>query len=174
MESIISTFHIDWKIIVAQAFNFVIVFGVLYFYALKPLNKLMDERSEKIAKGVNDAKINAETLNQTRKEYEDTLVKARTEAQAIFVIGKKEVETKKAEMLEKAKNDVAIIIETGKKTLENEKNKMVEDARGEIIALAMAATEKLLITKINKDFNSKTVKELEKDGSWGGPLKDRP
>ena len=55
MDSIISTFHIDWKIIIAQAINFVIVFAVLYFYALKPLSKLMKERSEKISQGLDDA-----------------------------------------------------------------------------------------------------------------------
>ena len=57
MESIISTFHIDWKIIIAQMINFVIVFVVLYIFALKPLSKLMKERGEKIAKGIDDAKI---------------------------------------------------------------------------------------------------------------------
>ena len=174
MESIISTFHIDWKIIIAQAINFAIVFGVLYFYALKPLGKLMEERGEKIAKGVSDAKLNAETLNKTKEMHEETLVKARAEAQVIFQNAKKEAEAKKVEMLEKAKNEVDTLINSGKKTLEAEKNKMVEEARGEIVALAMAATEKLLNTKIDKDFNGKTVKELEKDGSWGGPLKNRP
>lgn len=160
MESIIGTFHIDWKIIIAQAINFVIVFGVLYFYALKPLGKLMEERSEKIAKGITDAKLNAETLNKTKEAHEETLIKARAEAQTIFLAGKKEAETKKTEMLEKAKAEVAILIEAGKKNLEAEKIKMVEEARNEIVSLAMAATEKLLTTQIDKDFNSKTVKEL--------------
>ncbi|MFA6000027.1 MAG: F0F1 ATP synthase subunit B [Candidatus Paceibacterota bacterium] len=160
MESIISTFHIDWKIIIAQAVNFAIVFGVLYFYALKPLGKLMDERSEKIARGITDAKMNAETLMKTKEAHEETLVKARAEAQVIFQTAKKEAEVKKAEMLEKTKAEVAVLIDSGKKTLEAEKNKMVEEARGEIVALAMAATEKLLNTKIDKDFNNKTVKEL--------------
>ena len=49
MDSIISTFHIDWKIIIAQAINFGVVFIVLYIFALKPLSKLMNERAEKIA-----------------------------------------------------------------------------------------------------------------------------
>ena len=73
MNSIITTFHIDWKIILAQAVNFAIVFAVLYFFALKPLNKLMAERAEKIAKGVNDAKTNAETLTATKAEYDRAL-----------------------------------------------------------------------------------------------------
>ena len=64
MESIISTFHIDWKIIIAQVINFAIVFVVLYIFALKPLSKLMKERSEKIAKGIDDAKTNAKLLDE--------------------------------------------------------------------------------------------------------------
>ncbi len=147
MDSIISTFHIDWKIIVAQAINFAIVFAVLYVYALKPLSKLMAERSEKISKGVNDAKMNAETLTRTEKEYEATLQKAKAEANAIFQAGKKEAEAEKTKMIEYAKSEVAQVIANGKKTLEADKAKMVADARNEIAALAMQAAEKILKEK---------------------------
>jgi F-type H+-transporting ATPase subunit b len=161
MESIISTFHIDWKIIIAQAVNFAIVFVVLYIFALKPLSKLMAERSEKIAKGIDDAKINEKLLSETRAEYEATLVKARNEANKIFQDGKKEAEAKKVLMLEDAKKEVSVVIENGKKTLEMEKIKMVEDAKKEIIALAMLATEKIISNKVSSSFDEKTVKELK-------------
>lgn len=160
MESIISTFHIDWKIIIAQAINFGVVFTVLYLYALKPLSKLMSERSEKIGKGIDDAKINAELLEKTRKEYEDVISKAKTEANKIFQDSKKEALAEKAQMLEGAKNEVATVVENGKKILEAEKVKMLEEAKKEIVSLAMLATEKLIGTKIDKSFNDKTVKDL--------------
>ena len=95
MDSIINTFRIDFKIILAQVFNFGIVFVVLYIYALKPLNKLMKERSEKIAKGIDDAKTNAQILNNTKSEYEEALTKARKEADKIFQEGKKKRKLKK-------------------------------------------------------------------------------
>ena len=69
MDSIISTFHIDWKIIIAQMINFGVVFVVLYIYALKPLGKLMKERGEKIEAGINDAKKSGELLQKTSEEY---------------------------------------------------------------------------------------------------------
>lgn len=147
MESIISTFHIDWKIIIAQAINFGVVFVVLYIFALKPLSKLMAERSEKIAKGIDDAKTNAATLEKTRAEYDEVLVKAKIEANKIFQDGKKEAETKKTLMLEEAKKEVATTIENGKKMLEAEKNKMMEEVKNEIVNLAMLATEKLVSEK---------------------------
>jgi F-type H+-transporting ATPase subunit b len=147
MDSIISTFHIDWKIIIAQAINFGVVFVVLYIFALKPLSKLMAERSEKIAKGINDAKTNATLLAETRAEYDAAIVKAKSEADKIFQDGKKEAENKKTSMLEEAKKEVATVIENGKKTLEAEKTKMVEEAKKEIVNLAMLATRKLIESK---------------------------
>ena len=152
MDSIISTFHIDWKIIVAQAINFIVVFVVLYIFALKPLNKLMAERTQKISKGVDDAKKNDEMLKATKAEYEQMLAKARVEANKIFQDGKKEGEAKKSAMIEQGKIEVAGIIESGKKSLQSEKTKMVEDAKKEIAVLATLAAEKILSSK--KDLNN--------------------
>ncbi|MES2315438.1 MAG: F0F1 ATP synthase subunit B [Patescibacteria group bacterium] len=158
MDALISTFHIDWKIIIAQAFNFAIVFVVLYIFALKPLQKLMAERSDKIAKGITDAKENAATLDKTKKEYEDVLAAARKEAQKIFEDGKKEAMTKKEAMMMEAKAEVASMIESGKKTLEVEKAKMVADAKKEVVGVVVAAAEKILSGKGGID--EKALKEL--------------
>ncbi len=152
MDSIITTFHIDWKIIIAQAINFTVVFVVLYIFALKPLNKLMAERAEKIKKGIDDAKSNAAVLEKTKKEYEEALARARAEANKIWEVGKKETEAKKVSMLQDAKVEVDEMIENGKKSLQSEKTKMIEEAKKEIISLAMKATEKLLSTK--QDLNN--------------------
>ncbi|MDO8482331.1 MAG: F0F1 ATP synthase subunit B [bacterium] len=161
MESIINTFHIDWKIIIAQAVNFAIVFAVLYFFALKPLNKLMRERSEKIAKGINDAKCNAEILTAGKTEYAELVAKARAEAQTIFNEGRKKADAKRAEMLEEAKTEVKAMIDGGKKTLEAQKNKMVEEAKKEIVSLAMEATKKILAKQDDKVSGNGIAKEIE-------------
>ncbi len=160
MQSIINTFHIDWMIIVAQAVNFAVVLAVLYIFALKPLNKLMAERSEKIGKGVSDAKANEELLRATKAEYASALAKARGEAHDIFQSGKKEAEAKRAEMLESAKAEVKAMIESGKKTLEAEKAKMVGNAKKEVVALIVSATRKVLEDKTDSSSDTKSVKEL--------------
>lgn len=160
MESIIETFHIDWKIIVAQAINFAIVFVVLYIFALKPLNKIMAERAEKIAKGLSDAKSNALLVKDTTVKYEEALAQAKIEANSLFQEAKKEAEQKKALMLEDAKTQVENMIQSGKAALEVEKIKMVGEAKKEIVSLTMFATEKLLGSKAG-DFDQKIIKELD-------------
>lgn len=162
MESFINTFHIDWKIIVAQSINFIVVLFVLYFLLVKPLKKLMAERSQNIEGGLNDAKANAELLANTKKEYDEVIANARTEAHTIFQEGKKESEAKKAEMLEKAKAEVDVMVQNGKKVLESEKAKIIEEAKGEIVNLVVKATEKLLESHPDEKFDNNVINQIKK------------
>jgi len=152
MQEFIATFHIDWKLMIAQIINFALVFFVFYLLAAKPLRKLIKDRTEEIETGLSNAKQNAVLLEKTQTEYDAILRKARNEANSIFQTGKKEAETKKAEMIEDAKKEVKTLIDNGKKSLETEKVKMVEEAKKEIAGLAMQATEKLISSK--QDLNN--------------------
>lgn len=162
MDLFIETFHIDWQVIVAQAINFIVVLVIFYFLALKPLKKVMRERTEKIEGGIKDAHTNKELLTATRKEYEAVLAKAREEAHVLFQEGKKEAEGKRTEMLAQANTDVEQMITNGKKILEAEKNKMVEEAKKEIVSLVVRATEKLLEQEDMKGFDEKVIKRITK------------
>lgn len=162
MESFITTFHIDWKIIIAQAINFIIVFFILYFLALKPLKKLMSERTRNIENGLLNAKLNNEILNKTKKEYDEVLMKAKVEAHQFFQDSKKEAEEKKSKMIEEAAKEVENIIKNGKNILEGEKVKMIEEAKIEIVSLVVKATEKLLETTDNKAFDEKVLEKIKK------------
>lgn len=147
MEEFVQTFHIDWKLMIAQIINFGLVFLVFYFLAAKPLRKLMKERTEEIEGGLTNAKTNEELLKATKSEYESALQKARLEADAIFSESKKEVLKKREEMIENAKAEVASMIDSGKKSLEHEKTKMVNDAKNELASLAILAAEKVMQDK---------------------------
>jgi F-type H+-transporting ATPase subunit b len=162
MDSFIETFHIDWKIIIAQAVNFLVVLFVLNFLLIKPLKKTMKERKENITGGLDNAVKNAEILLQTQKEYNEIVTKARTEAHEIFQEGKHEAEEKKSEMIEKAKVEVDTMIANGKKILESEKIKMIEEAKKEIVSLVVLATEKLLESNQDEKFNEKTINQIKK------------
>lgn len=144
MEEFVETFHIDWKLMIAQIINFGLVFLVFYFLASKPLSKLMKDRTEEIETGLQNAKSNEELLKVTKKEYDEALQKARIEANTIFNESKKEAQKKREEMIENAKKEVAVMIDAGKKSLEQEKTKMVNDAKNELASLAILAAEKVM------------------------------
>ncbi|MDP2944107.1 MAG: ATP synthase F0 subunit B, partial [bacterium] len=80
MESLISTFHVDVRLLVAQLINFAIVFFVLYFFAFKPLVKVMADRSEKIDKSLKDADAIEKRLALTERERAEIIAAAKKQA----------------------------------------------------------------------------------------------
>ncbi len=163
MDSLISTFHIDWHLIVAQAVNFVVVIAVLYFFALKPLKKLMDERGATIKGGLDNAEKQKELVAEQQKQYDAALAEARAQAAVMLKEAKKDTEAYRADMMAKAQADVAASIESGKKQLEAEKGKMMDEAKKELVSLVMGATEKVLGSAVSEKVESKLVEESIKN-----------
>ena len=160
MESIISTFHIDWKIIIAQAVNFGVVFAVLYFFALKPLGKLMAERSEKIQKGLDHAKESSELLKKASDEYEKNTAKLRQVSMEAQKELSKELESLRVQNLERIKQDNDEWAKKRIAQMEIDKKALVQGAKSEVVALSMKMVEKLLDGKITAAEEAKMIKEL--------------
>lgn len=152
MDEFIATFHIDWKLMLAQVINFGLVFFALYMLAAKPLKKLVEERTTEINTGLLNAKENAELLKASKQEYETMLTQARIEANTLFQAGKKEAEVYRADAIEKARNEAKTILDNTRKTLEGDKQKIVNEAKNEIASLALLAAEKIMQSK-NIDKN---------------------
>ncbi len=160
MEALISTFHIDWKLMVAQIINFILVFLAIYLLAAKPLRKTIEERTKEIQTGLENSKKNREILENTKKEYEETMLKARNEAGDFIKNTREENELKKKEMLENANKEVLAMIENGKKSLEKERELMMASVKKEIVDLVIATTQKVLEEKIDTQYRDKVIKEL--------------
>lgn len=150
----------DWQVALANLFNFLIIFFILKRYAFGPIGKLIKERQEKIDQGLKNAETNSKLLADTKKEYEAVLLEARTQANQIIVNAKSEAVAKKTQMLEETKKEVNSMIENGKRTLEIEKIKIITDAKKEIVSLVLQTTEKLIGSKVDRDYETKVVKEL--------------
>ena len=92
MDDLIKTFHIDWRLLTAQIINFAIVVAVLGFFAVKPLIKLMKERQEKIARGVEDANLAQQNLKEAAVLKEKEIAGGRVQASAIISQAEKDAE----------------------------------------------------------------------------------
>lgn len=155
MDALIDTFHIDWRLIIAQMVNFAVVIIVLYKFAIKPLGKLMDERSSKIQGGILDAKKHKELLSQTEEEYKKIVAEARKESQDIIGIAKKDAEKVREDLILKAGEDAKKLVESGRAELEAEKAKMLGDAKKELAGLIVSSTEKVLEGVMDEKLKSK-------------------
>ncbi|MBP6911674.1 MAG: F0F1 ATP synthase subunit B [Candidatus Pacebacteria bacterium] len=163
MDSLIETFHIDWRLIIAQMVNFAIVIFVLYRFAIKPLGKLMQERSAKIVTGLTDAKKHKELLENTEIEYKKIIAGARKESQELIGIAKKDAEIVRLELVAKAQDDAKKLLKAGKEELEAEKMKMLSDAKKELGGLIASVAQKVLGNVVDTGLQEKISNEVSKD-----------
>ena len=137
MEALIETFQLDIKLIIAQFINFGIVLAVLWFFALKPLMKIMDERTHTIEKSLEKAEKIEKDFEASKEKEKELLHVARKEAQDILA------ETKKKITLEK--------------------HKASEELKKEVAALVLLATEKVLGQAAPKSIDKKLLDEVIKE-----------
>ncbi len=166
MGEVINTFHVDVRLLIAQAVNFFIVFAVLYYFAVKPLMKVLTERSEKIEGSLKNAEKIEKELASTQIKREEIVKKAKVEANAILAEIDKKGEERKKEMMAKAKEEIESIVIKTKEDLEVEKKIMIKHVKEEAAEMITSSMEKILGEKVNdgvdKSYIEKTVKEIEK------------
>lgn len=162
MDSLIETFHIDWHLLSAQAVNFGIVFAILYFFAFKPLGKVMAERACKIEKGLDDAKKVEAKLEETQIEFDKALSEAKQQANAILEKAFADGDARKQEMIMAAKEEIGQIINQEKRKMQEEKAITLKEIKKEIADLVIAAVEKVLGEKINEKKDMEIIKKIVK------------
>ena len=162
MESLITTFHIDWRLFLAQVINFTIVFSVLYWFAFKPLAKIMAERSNKIAQGLDDAKKAEVKLEETKAEFNKALAEAKKQANLILEKADSQAEAKKAEMVVRAKEEIGQIINQEKQKMQAEKAATLKEIKKEVADLVAASVEKVLGEKVDLKKDKEIIKKLVK------------
>ncbi len=163
MDTIIESFHIDFKLLVAQAVNFLIVFLVLYYFVFKPLVKIMEERTKKITKSMDDVKKIEEKLVNTNDDYKKKMGEAKKEASVILEKASRDSEDKKKEMIAKAKEEIGQIINQEKEKMQSDKAKTLKEIKKEIVDLVAAAAEKVIGEKINNKNDQEIIKKIAKD-----------
>jgi F-type H+-transporting ATPase subunit b len=166
MNEVISTFHIDVQLLIAQAVNFAIVFVVLYSFGIKPLLKILNERSTKIADSLKNSDKIAKELASTQAKREEIVRQAKQDAAAIIADMEAKGDIRKKEMLAKAKAEIEKIVAKTKDDLEVEKKIMLKYVKEEAAEMVVSAMEKILSKKMNgevdEEFVKKTVRELSK------------
>jgi F-type H+-transporting ATPase subunit b len=127
MQELITTFHIDWKLMIAQIVNFGLVFMALYFIAAKPLSKLMKDRSEEIETGLENAKKAEKEIENANLKKEEIIREAKDSAKVIIAQSQSDGKGIIKEAKDKATLEKEEIIKQAKIDAEKEK-KIANDA----------------------------------------------
>ncbi len=149
---------IDIKILLAQVFNFGILVGVLTFFLYKPVLKMLDERSKKIAESVKHAEEVEEMRNKAQEMFEEKIEEGKKEVSKMINSAKKDAEIMRKDIVEKANEKAKEVVDKAHLVIAQEKESLLADVKQEVVNLVIQTTGKILHDKDNVD--EKTVDKI--------------
>jgi F-type H+-transporting ATPase subunit b len=143
MGAILTTFGIDWHLLVLQAINFGLLLAGLTYFLYKPVMRMLEERRSVVAQGVEDAARAAQELKQIEGSRAQKLAEAGKEADSVVANARSNASQKEREIVTRAENAAAALVAEAEKRAQEEKARAVAESKEEVAKLIVLGIEKM-------------------------------
>lgn len=148
-----------WSIFWA-VLNILILFILLRIFLFKPINKMLDDRTQSIQKDIDDAERAKKEAEELRQQYEDSISSAKDEAVQIVKNAHDYAETERAAIIRKSHEEADAIVSAAGETIENERKRVIQQAHTQIADLAIEAASKVVGANLDDEKNRRLVDEF--------------
>lgn len=151
---------VDWKLLIAQIINFLVLLFLLNKFLYKPIIKALAERAKKIDTSLKQAQEIEQSLAETKIKEEEIIAKAHTERKGILAEAQKLATKENLEFKQKTKEEIDRIVAQAKYQIANEKQKSKQELKDETVELIILAIKKVLGENYDEKLNKKLAEEV--------------
>jgi F-type H+-transporting ATPase subunit b len=138
---------------------FLITLFVLKRYAFGPVQKMIDERRERIRKSLEEADHAREEARQLLEEHRKLLAGARSDADEILGEARRIAEANERRMREELEADRQRRLEETRKQIEAETRRALEQIRLEVVDLSLLAATKVTRKSLDDADHKRLIEE---------------
>ncbi|MBI2041561.1 MAG: F0F1 ATP synthase subunit B [Candidatus Nealsonbacteria bacterium] len=150
---------IDWKLLLFQVVNFLLLFFILRKVLYKPILNFLEARRKKIEEGLAKSEKFEEEWQKIKDVQKESLAKTEREAFAIIEKARSFAEKKEKDILALAQQKSDKIAEEAKREILREKEKIMAEVKKETADFIVFTTEKILKRTINDKDEKELIKE---------------
>ncbi len=152
--------------LIAQIVNFIILFGLLYLVAYKPIMRMLDERSRKIKESMEQTEFIKEQAARAEEEFEKRIEAAAKEGQEVVVRAAKTGEELRHKAQQQARQEGEALINRARTEIQRERDGAIDELRKEFADLTIMAAEKVIDRSLDKKAHRQIIdKVLEESTS---------
>jgi F-type H+-transporting ATPase subunit b len=156
MEDGLTSLGVDWSVLISQIISFLILFGLLYLVAYKPMMRMLDERSRRIKESMDQTEQIREQAVQAEKETAKLIGDASKEGQKLVERAVQAGEEMKLKAKEEARKEAETLVSRARTEIGRERDDAIGELRKEFADLTIMAAEKV----IDRSLDKKTHREL--------------
>jgi len=158
----IESLGISLPTLLAQIVNFVILFGLLYLVAYKPLMRMLDERSSKVKESMEQTEYIKEQAAHAEEEAERRIEAASKEGQEVVTRAVRTGEEVRQQAQQEARQDAEVLIARARTEIQRERDDAIDELRREFADLTILAAEKVIDRSLDKEAHRQLIdKTLE-------------
>jgi F-type H+-transporting ATPase subunit b len=144
----------------AQVVNFIILLLLLYFFAYKPVMKMLDERSRKIKDSMEEVqKVKAQAA-QTEEEFKKKIEAASKEGQEVIARAMRTGEEARQRAQAEAKQEAQALVEKARVEIQRERDETIGELRQEFADLTVVAAEKVIGKSLGKEAHRQIIDQV--------------
>lgn len=142
MAAIFSQLGVDWRLLLAQGVNFLVVLVVLTVFVWKPLLRMMDARRERIEDGLQNAKNADERLANIEKLKAARMSEAERQAFALISEAEADAGQRAVEIIKAGEKKSVAILKEGQSILAQQREEQFDELIREAGAIVRGAVAK--------------------------------
>ncbi len=146
--------------LIFQILNFAIICILLYAWAYKPIMRMLDNRKQKIAQGLEDARIAGEARASAEQDAAKIMADAQGKANQLIRESTERAEAAAIEIRAAADAEATKEREAALADVQLERDRMLGDLRSQIAALAIAAAQKLVGEALDEQRQHALINEF--------------
>lgn len=146
MDQLFLAFGIDWRLLLINAINFGVLLAGLTYFLYKPITKALEDRRQRVIKGVEDAHAAEVALAEIEGTRSEVLAHAGQEADAVLSQAQKIAGQKGKEIIAQAEGSAARAIAEAEAQAQELKKQAVQESREEVAKMIVLGIEKLAKT----------------------------
>ena len=154
---------ISLPMLLAQVVNFIILLGILYLVAYKPLMRMLEERSLKVKESMEQAELAKEQAERAGEEIKGRLETATKEGQGVVARAVKAGEEVKQMAQQEARKEAEALLSRARTEIGRERDEAIDELRREFAGLTIMAAEKVIDRSLDKKAHLKLIDKVLKE-----------
>jgi F-type H+-transporting ATPase subunit b len=154
--------------LIAQIVNFFLLLIILRLTLYKPILKMLDERKQRIAEGLNAAEVARAEAARAQANIQDQLDAARREGQDMVANAQQIAARIQAEAREQANRDREAALERATAEIQLERDRAIADLRGEFADITVRAAERVIGQSLDRQAHQRIIDETLAESAFGG------
>jgi F-type H+-transporting ATPase subunit b len=156
----LASLGINMPVLLAQVINFVILFGLLYLVAYKPIMRMLDERSRKIKESMEQTEHIKQQAERAEEEAAKRIDAAAKEGQEAVARAVRTGEEVKKEAQQQAREEAEALISRARSEIQRERDEAIDDLREEFADITIKAAGKVIDRTLDKKAHREIIKKV--------------